>query len=48
MSAKSKYFNKKELKCGNYSVPHVTEDHNEGGPFVQKIDTTSDIGLFLW
>ncbi|KAM4638991.1 ciliogenesis and planar polarity effector 1 isoform 3-T3 [Amazona ochrocephala] len=46
MSAKSKYFNKKELKHGNYSVPHVTEDHNEVGPFVQKIDVTSDIEFF--
>ncbi|XP_010017134.1 PREDICTED: uncharacterized protein C5orf42 homolog, partial [Nestor notabilis] len=42
MPAKSKYFNKKELKRGNYSVPHVTEDLNEVGPFVQKLDITSD------
>ncbi|XP_065517863.1 ciliogenesis and planar polarity effector 1 isoform X2 [Lathamus discolor] len=46
MSAKSKYFNKKELKHGNYSVPHVTEDHNEVGSFVQKIDITSDTEFF--
>ncbi|XP_057289224.1 ciliogenesis and planar polarity effector 1 [Pezoporus wallicus] len=46
MSAKSKYFNNKELKYGNYSVPHVTEDHNEVGLFVQKKEIASDIEFF--
>ncbi|XP_061214864.1 ciliogenesis and planar polarity effector 1-like, partial [Neopsephotus bourkii] len=46
MSAKSEYFNKKELKHGNYSVPHVTEDPNEVGAFVRKKDIASDIEFF--
>ncbi|KAM6109759.1 ciliogenesis and planar polarity effector 1 [Phoenicopterus ruber ruber] len=43
MSTKSKYFDKKEINHGNYSVPHVTEDLNEVGPFVQEeLDVTSE------
>lgn len=50
MSTKSKYFDKKEINHGNYSVPHMTEDLNEVGPFVQEeLDVTSESGgLFLW
>ncbi|KAF1478531.1 Ciliogenesis and planar polarity effector 1, partial [Megadyptes antipodes antipodes] len=48
MSTKSKYFDKKEINHGNYSVPHMTEDLNEVGPFVQEeLDVTSEIGEFL-
>lgn len=50
MSTKSGYFDKKEVNHGNYSVPHVTEDINEVGPFVQEeLDVTPEReGLFLW
>ncbi|XP_031951433.1 ciliogenesis and planar polarity effector 1 isoform X3 [Corvus moneduloides] len=36
MSTKSKYFDKKEINHGNNSVPLMTEDLNEVGPFVQQ------------
>ncbi|OPJ82495.1 hypothetical protein AV530_000322 [Patagioenas fasciata monilis] len=43
LSTKSGYFDKKEINKGNYSVPHVTEDLNEVGPFVQEeLDITSE------
>ncbi|XP_068033155.1 ciliogenesis and planar polarity effector 1 [Anomalospiza imberbis] len=43
MSAKSKYFYKKKINNGNNSVPHVTEDLNVVGPFVQQeLDVTSE------
>lgn len=50
MSTKSKYFDKMEINHGNYSVPHVTEDVNEVGPFVlEELGVTSEReGLFLW
>ncbi|XP_019329188.1 PREDICTED: protein JBTS17 [Aptenodytes forsteri] len=48
MSTKSKYFDKKEINHGNYSVPHMTEDFSEVGPFVQEeLDVTSESGEFL-
>lgn len=49
MSTKSKHFDKKEINCGNYSLPHLTEDLNEVEPFVQEeLDVTSESeGLFL-
>ncbi|KAF1669490.1 CPLN1 protein, partial [Pygoscelis papua] len=48
MSTKSKYFDKKEINHGNYSVPHMTEDLNEVGPFVQEeLDVTSESEEFL-
>ncbi|XP_058280081.1 ciliogenesis and planar polarity effector 1 isoform X3 [Hirundo rustica] len=46
MSAKSKYFYKKEINHGNSSVPHITEDLNEVGPFVQQelaVTTEQDV-----
>lgn len=47
MSAKSKYFCKKKINHGNNSVPHITEDLNELGSFVQQeLDVTSEQGLF--
>lgn len=49
MCTKSKYFDEKEINHGNYSLPHITEDLNEVGPFVQEeLDVTSERGLFLW
>lgn len=50
MSIKSKYFDKKEISHGNYSVPYMAEDLHEVGPFVhEKLDVTSEReGLFLW
>ncbi|NXW83315.1 CPLN1 protein, partial [Alopecoenas beccarii] len=43
LSTKSGYFDKKEINNGNYSVPHVTEDLNEVGQFVQEeLDVTSE------
>ncbi|NXV40160.1 CPLN1 protein, partial [Uria aalge] len=36
MSTKSEYFGKREINRRNYSVPHMTEDLNEVGPFVQE------------
>ncbi|XP_075344655.1 ciliogenesis and planar polarity effector 1 [Mycteria americana] len=48
MSTKSKCFDKKEINHGNYSVPHMTEDLNEVGPFVQEeLDVTSESGEFF-
>ncbi|NXL53851.1 CPLN1 protein, partial [Podilymbus podiceps] len=42
MSTKPKYFDKKEVNHGNYSLPHVSEDLNEVRPFVQEeLDETS-------
>ncbi|NXH47619.1 CPLN1 protein, partial [Dicaeum eximium] len=47
MSAKSKYFCKKKLNHGNNSVPCITEDLNEVGPFVQQeLDVTSEQEFF--
>lgn len=47
MSTKSKYFDKKEINHGNSSVPHMTEDLNEVGPFVQQeLSVTPEQGLF--
>ncbi|NXX13569.1 CPLN1 protein, partial [Podargus strigoides] len=47
MSTKSKYFDKKEVNNGNYSVPHMTEDLNEVEPFVQEeLDVTSEKEFF--
>lgn len=47
MSAKSKYYYKKEINNGNNSEPHITEDLNKVGPFVQhELDVTSEQGLF--
>ncbi|XP_053858447.1 ciliogenesis and planar polarity effector 1 [Vidua macroura] len=47
MSAKSKYFYKKKINHGNNSVPHITEDLNEVGPFVQQeLDVTSEQKFF--
>ncbi|KAM9587782.1 ciliogenesis and planar polarity effector 1 isoform 3-T4 [Morphnus guianensis] len=47
MSTKSKYFDKKEINHGNYSVPHVTEDVNEVGPFVlEELGVTSEREFF--
>lgn len=50
MSTKSGYFGKKDVNNGDHSVPYVTEDLNEVGPFVQEeLDVTSEReGLFLW
>nr|XP_013816546.1 PREDICTED: uncharacterized protein C5orf42 homolog [Apteryx mantelli mantelli] len=47
MSTKSNYF-KKEINHENYSVPHMIEDLNEEGPFLQEeLDATSESeGLF--
>ncbi|XP_068279407.1 ciliogenesis and planar polarity effector 1 [Nyctibius grandis] len=43
MSTKSKYFDKKEINHGNYSVPHMTEDLNDVEPFVlEEIDVISE------
>ncbi|XP_074021935.1 ciliogenesis and planar polarity effector 1 [Numenius arquata] len=43
MSTKSKYFGKKKINNGNNSVPHMTEDLNEVGSFVQEeLDITSE------
>ncbi|XP_050768477.1 ciliogenesis and planar polarity effector 1 [Gymnogyps californianus] len=43
MSTKSKYFDNKEINRRNYSVPRMTEDLNEVGPFVQEeLDVTSE------
>ncbi|NWQ79180.1 CPLN1 protein, partial [Columbina picui] len=43
LSTKSGYFDKKEINNGNYSVPHVTENLNEVGPFVQEeLDVTTE------
>ncbi|KAM9262132.1 ciliogenesis and planar polarity effector 1 [Morus bassanus] len=48
MSTKSKYFDKKEINHGNYSVPHMTEDLNEVGPYVQEeLDVTSESREFF-
>ncbi|XP_010117321.1 PREDICTED: uncharacterized protein C5orf42-like, partial [Chlamydotis macqueenii] len=48
MSTKSEYFDEKEINNGNYSVPHMTEDINEEGPFVQEeLDITSEIEEFF-
>jgi len=49
MPTKSKYFDKKEISHGTYSVPRMTEDLNEVGPFVQEeLDVISEKeGLFL-
>ncbi|NWX82498.1 CPLN1 protein, partial [Nothoprocta pentlandii] len=42
MSTESNYV-KKEINHENYSVPHVTEDLNEAGPFLQEqLDATSE------
>ncbi|OWK57779.1 Uncharacterized protein C5orf42 [Lonchura striata] len=47
MSAKSKYFCKKKNNHGNNSVPHITEDLNELGSFVQQeLDVTSEQEFF--
>ncbi|KAL2294211.1 hypothetical protein Nmel_007936 [Mimus melanotis] len=47
VSAKSKYFYKKEINRGNNSVPHITEDLNNVGPFVQQeFDVTSEQEFF--
>ncbi|XP_051498619.1 ciliogenesis and planar polarity effector 1 [Apus apus] len=47
MSTKSKYYNKKEINNGSYSVPHMTEDLNEVRPFVQEeLDVTSEREFF--
>ncbi|XP_055555005.1 ciliogenesis and planar polarity effector 1 [Falco cherrug] len=47
MSTKSKYFGKKEVNRGSYSVPHVTEVLNEERPFVPKVlDVTSEGEFF--
>ncbi|XP_016160307.1 PREDICTED: uncharacterized protein C5orf42 homolog [Ficedula albicollis] len=47
MSAKSKYFYKKEINHGNNSVPHITEDLNKVGPFVQQeLDVISEQEFF--
>nr|XP_041567097.1 ciliogenesis and planar polarity effector 1 isoform X3 [Taeniopygia guttata] len=47
MSAKSKYFCKKKINHGNNSVPHITEDLNELGSFVQQeLDVTSEQEFF--
>lgn len=49
MSSKSKYFYKKKINHGNNSVPHITEELNEVGPFgQQELDVTSEKGLFEW
>ncbi|NWV13583.1 CPLN1 protein, partial [Ptilonorhynchus violaceus] len=43
MSTKSKYFDKKEINHENHSVPHMTEDLDEGRPFVQEeLDVASE------
>ncbi|NXK10592.1 CPLN1 protein, partial [Herpetotheres cachinnans] len=43
MSTKSKYFDKKEINHGNYSVPRMTEVLNTVRPFVLKqLDVTSE------
>nr|XP_009942042.1 PREDICTED: uncharacterized protein C5orf42 homolog [Opisthocomus hoazin] len=43
MPTKSKYFDKKEISHGTYSVPRMTEDLNEVGPFVQEeLDVISE------
>ncbi|NWS55182.1 CPLN1 protein, partial [Chunga burmeisteri] len=43
MSTNSKYFDKKEINHGNYSVSHMTGELNEVGPFVHKeLDVTSE------
>ncbi|XP_032062172.1 ciliogenesis and planar polarity effector 1 [Aythya fuligula] len=48
MSTKSKHFDKKEINCGNYSLPHLTEDLNEVEPFVQEeLDITSESEEFF-
>lgn len=48
MSTKSKHFDKKEINCGNYSLPHFTEDLNEVEPFVQEeLDVTSESEEFF-
>ncbi|XP_068524064.1 ciliogenesis and planar polarity effector 1 isoform X3 [Anas acuta] len=48
MSTKSKHFDKKEINCGNYSLPHLTEDLNEVEPFVQEeLDVTSESEEFF-
>ncbi|KAM7025251.1 ciliogenesis and planar polarity effector 1 isoform 3-T4 [Acridotheres tristis] len=47
MSAKSKYFYKKEMNHGNNSVPHITEDLNKVGQLVeQELDVTSEQEFF--
>ncbi|XP_063278915.1 ciliogenesis and planar polarity effector 1 isoform X2 [Prinia subflava] len=47
VSAKSKYFYEKEINHGNNSVPHITEDLNEVGQFVQQeLDVTSEKEFF--
>ncbi|XP_064358826.1 ciliogenesis and planar polarity effector 1-like isoform X2 [Dromaius novaehollandiae] len=47
MSTKSNYF-KKEMNHENYSVPHVIEDLNEEGPFLQEeLDATSESEEFF-
>ncbi|XP_054041312.1 ciliogenesis and planar polarity effector 1 isoform X1 [Rissa tridactyla] len=47
MSTKSEYFDKREINHGNYSVPHMTENLNEVGPFVQEeLDRTSEREYF--
>ncbi|XP_041251942.1 ciliogenesis and planar polarity effector 1 isoform X2 [Onychostruthus taczanowskii] len=47
MSAKSKYFYKKKINHGNNSVPRITENLNEVGPFVQQeLDVTSEQEFF--
>ncbi|NWU65552.1 CPLN1 protein, partial [Pterocles burchelli] len=49
MSTESEYFDKKEIENGNYSAPHMTEDLNKVGPFVQEeLDVTSEKGLFFF
>lgn len=49
MSTKSKYFDKKEIKHGSCSLPHVTEDLNEVEPFLQEESdiTSQSEGLCL-
>ncbi|XP_035758541.1 ciliogenesis and planar polarity effector 1 isoform X2 [Egretta garzetta] len=48
MSTMSKYFDKKEINHGDYSVSQMTEDINEVGPFVQEeLDVTSESGEFF-
>ncbi|XP_037979830.1 ciliogenesis and planar polarity effector 1 isoform X5 [Motacilla alba alba] len=47
MSTKSKYFYKRKINHGNNSVPYITEDLNEVGPFIQQeLDVTSEQEFF--
>ncbi|XP_064295540.1 ciliogenesis and planar polarity effector 1 isoform X2 [Phalacrocorax carbo] len=48
ISTKSRYFDKKDINHGNYSVPPMTGDLNEVEPFVQEeLDVTSESGEFF-